>query len=147
MVLFVEPAEESILEVEVGPPEKKRVRVSGDKILVIQLVNKDVVDHRVKKRRVGSRADPREYICACRSPRKPWVHMNDHCAVLLGAADPFHGHHVVLCYVAALHQNGLRMLKVSPVIGHRPPPECGPQTGDRGAVSKTGLMFDVGCSE
>src|ERR1700740_785374 len=39
------------------------------------------------------------------------------------------------------------MLEVNPVVGHRTAPECGPQTGDRGAVSKSGLVLDESGAE
>lgn len=39
------------------------------------------------------------------------------------------------------------MLHVNPVVGHRPPPESRPQTGDRGAMSKTSLVLDEGHPE
>src|SRR5262249_49949942 len=54
---------------------------------------------------------------------------------------------MVLGDVAAFHQHSLRVLHVDPVIGHRPPTERGPQTGDRRAVSKSSLMLDVGHPE
>ena len=49
--------------------------------------------------------------------------------------------------VAAFHQDRLAVLQVDPVVGHGAATECGPQTGDRGAMSKPGLMFDVGHAE
>ena len=68
--------------------------------------------------------------------------MNEFRTVLLRLPDPLEGHGVVFRYVAAFHQNRLAMLHVDPVIGHRPPTERCPQTGDRGAVSKSSLMLD-----
>ena len=50
---------------------------------------------------------------------------------------------MVLGDVAAFHQDRLAVLQVDPVIGHRAPAERGPQTGDRGAMSKPGLVLDV----
>ena len=69
--------------------------------------------------------------------------MDDLRAVLLGLPDPLEGHRVVFGDVAAFHQDRLAVLQVDPVIGHRAAPECGPQTGDRGAMSKPGLVLDV----
>jgi len=59
--------------------------------------------------------------------------------------DPLEGHGVVLSHVAAFHQDRLAVLHVNPVVGH-PPPKRGPQTGDRGAVSKSGVL-DVSQAE
>ncbi len=73
--------------------------------------------------------------------------MDDLRPVLLCLPDPLEGHGVVLGHVAALHQDRLAVLEVDPVVGHRPPAERGPQTGDRGAVSKSGLVLDVSQTE
>ena len=73
--------------------------------------------------------------------------MDDDCAILLGLPNPLEGHGVVLGDVAPLHEDGLRVLHVGPVVRHRPPTERGPQTGDRGAMSKSGLMLDKGDAE
>jgi hypothetical protein len=50
---------------------------------------------------------------------------------------------VVLRHVAALDEEHFGVLQVQPVIGHRAPAEGGPQTGDRGAVSKARLVFHL----
>lgn len=68
--------------------------------------------------------------------------MDDFRPIFLGLPDPLEGHGVVLRHIAAFPQNRFAMLQVNPMIGHRPAPERGPQTGDRGVVSKSRLMFD-----
>jgi hypothetical protein len=54
---------------------------------------------------------------------------------------------VVLRDIAALNKDGFTVLEISPVVRHRAPSEGGPQTGDGGAMSKTGLVFDEGKSK
>src|SRR5262249_34525657 len=67
--------------------------------------------------------------------------------ILLGLAYPLERHRMVLGDIAAFHQNRLAMLQIDPVVRHGPSPERCPQTGDRWAVSKTGLMLDEGGAE
>src|SRR5215469_10247627 len=73
--------------------------------------------------------------------------MDDLRTIFLGLPYPLEGHGMILCHVAAFHQNRLAMLQVNPVVRHRSPPECSPQTGDRRAMSKPGLMLDIYCAE
>jgi len=62
VVLRVEPAENCVLEVERLIAQEEGVGVGDDVILVVQLVDEDMVDHRVLERRVGSRPDARVHI-------------------------------------------------------------------------------------
>ena len=73
--------------------------------------------------------------------------MDDLRAIFLGLSDPFNGHGWFSATLLPSTRIVLRMLKVNPVVGHRPATECRPQTGDRGAVSKTGLVFDVSSTQ
>jgi hypothetical protein len=67
--------------------------------------------------------------------------------ILLGLLDPLVCHGMVLCHIAAFDKNRLAMLQIDPVVGHCSTPECCPQTGDRGAVSKSGLVFNKSRAE
>src|SRR4051794_19759502 len=67
--------------------------------------------------------------------------------IVLGLSNPFEGHGMVLCDVAALHENRSAVLQIDPVIGHGSAAECCPQTGDGGTMSKSRLVLDVGCSK
>ena len=62
VVLLVVPAEDAILEVERLVAQVEGVRVGDDVILVVQLVDEDVVDHRVLERRVGAGPDARVHV-------------------------------------------------------------------------------------
>ena len=68
--------------------------------------------------------------------------MDDLRPVFLGLSDPLEGHGVVFRHIAAFHQDRFAVLQVNPVVRHCTAAECGPQTGDRGAVSKSRLMLD-----
>src|SRR3954463_15423052 len=116
--------------------------MSDDVIFVVEVMNEDVVDHRIQERSIRARADSGEYIRRGGGSRKSRIYMDDDCAIVLCLANPLEGHRMVFSYIAAFDQNALAMLHVGPMIRHRAPSECRPQTGDRGAVSKTGLMFD-----
>ena len=147
VVLRVVAAEDAILEVELLVAQVERVGVGDDVVLVVELVDDDVVDHRVLERRIGAGPDARVDVGRRRGAGVSRIDVDDLRAVFLGLPDPLEGHRVVLGDVAAFHQDRLAVLQVDPVVGHRSPTERGPQTGDRGAMSKPGLMFDVGQAE
>src|ERR1700758_2594236 len=73
VLLLIEPAEESILEVESRVAQEKGIGMSCDVVHVVQLVHDDVVDHRVKKRRVGTGTDTRVQVGRRRCPRESRV--------------------------------------------------------------------------
>src|SRR6267378_7976308 len=77
VVLRVEPAENAVLEVECFIAQEEGVGVGRDVILVVQLVDKDVVDHRVLERRVGSGPDPRIHVRSRRGTRESRIYMDN----------------------------------------------------------------------
>ena len=77
-------------------------------------------------------------------PGESRVDVNDRRPILLDLPNPLEGHGAVLRHVTAFNKDGLAVLQVNPVIGHCASPERRPQTGDRGAVSKSSLVFDEG---
>ena len=123
VVLRVVAAEEPILEVEGLVAQVEGVGVGDDVILVVQLVDDDVVDHRVLERRVGAGPDARVDVRPGRGPGVARIDVDELGAVLLGLPDPLVGHGVVLGDVAAFHEDRLAVLQIDPVVGHRPPPE------------------------
>src|SRR5262249_50204160 len=50
---------------------------------------------------------------------------------------------MVLGRVPAHDQHHVGVLDVDPTVGHCAASECGPQTGDRGAMSDAGLVFQI----
>src|SRR3954447_11714483 len=147
VLLFVEPAEESILEIKSLMAEIECVCMCPDVVIVIQFVSQDVVDHRVEKRSISTRTNARVHV-GCRGRAcESRIDMDERRPIVLGLSNPFEGHGMVLCDVAALHENRSAVLQIDPVIGHGSAAECCPQTGDGGAVSKSGLVLDVGCAK
>src|SRR5262249_41206032 len=65
MLLLIETAEQSILEVEGRVAQEESISVGGDVVLVIQLVNEHVVDHNIEKSSVDAEANPRVDIRRC----------------------------------------------------------------------------------
>src|SRR5438034_3168174 len=129
-----------------------RIRPGTDAALLNTIINyvlvhKDVVNYGVEKRSVGTGTNARVHVGRRRCPGESRVDVDDLRPVFLGLPDPLEGHGMVLCHIAALHQNRLAMLEVNPVVGHRPPPERSPQTGDRRAVSESGLVLDESGAE
>src|SRR6202021_3120822 len=64
-------------------------------------------------------------------------------AMNFGFYRPFEDAGVILGGIAAHDQHHLSILDVDPAVGHRAASECGPQTGDRWAVSNASLVFQV----
>src|SRR6266566_1485783 len=62
VLLRVEPAEESILEVESRVAQKEGVGMGCDVVFVVQLVHKDVVNYGVEKRSVGTGTNARVHV-------------------------------------------------------------------------------------
>ena len=147
VLLLIKSAEQPILEVECCVTQKERVGMGCNVVLVVQLVNENIVDHRVEKSCVGTWSDARVHVGRRGCSGEPRVDVDDGGPVLLGLPDPLVGHGVVLGHIAAFHQDRLAMLQVNPVVGHRPASKRCPQTGDRGAVSKSSLMFDESKAE
>ena len=123
VVLLVEPAEKSILEVEVGVAQEERVGMSGDVILVVQLVDEDVVDHRVLERRVGA-GRIRANMSAAAEVR---VNRGSTWMIFAPFSCALRIHLKAMGWFSATLLPSTRIvlqcLQVDPVIGHRPPSE------------------------
>src|SRR5581483_9149302 len=111
-------------------------------VLVIEFLDDDVIYHCVEKCSVCSGTYARVDIGGGRGTRKSRIYVDDLRPILLRLADPLERHRMVFRDVASFHQNRFTVLQIDPVIGHCPSSERCPQTGDRGAVSKPGLMLD-----
>ncbi len=89
-------------------------------------------------------ADLHEHVGHRGGAREARIH-HDHLgvALALGFDRPFESAGMVFGRIAAHDQHHVGVLDVDPAIGHRTASERGPQTGDRGAVSNPGLVFQV----
>jgi hypothetical protein len=61
---LVVAAEHAILEFEILVAEEQRIGVRDDVVFVVQLVDDDVIDHRVLERRIGAWPDARVDVSA-----------------------------------------------------------------------------------
>jgi hypothetical protein len=64
-------------------------------------------------------------------------------AALLGFHHPLKTDGMIFGHVGAFNQNAIGIRQILLKRGGATPPEAGPQTGDRGGVSNTGLIFDL----
>ena len=103
-----------------------------------------VVDQAAEEGDVGAGADLQEQIGTGRGAREARIH-HDHLrvALALGFDRPLEAARMVLGRIATHDQHHVGVLDVDPAIGHRAASERWPQTGDRGAVSNPGLVFQV----
>jgi hypothetical protein len=75
--------------------------------------------------------------------REPGVHVDDRRSPLLRLHHPSKTDGVALGHVRAFNNDAIRVLKILLERAGAAPSEGGPQTGDRGGVSYTGLIFDL----
>ena len=71
------------------------------------------------------------------------IDMDDGGAVLAGLHHPAEPDRMALRHVRALNDDAVGVLQILLERGRAAPPERCPQTGDRGGVSYTGLVFDL----
>ena len=109
----------------------------------MRLCSMRVVDHPAHEGDVGARAQLGPHVGDRARAIEARVDVQDVGAALLGAGQPVHRDGVILGRVAAHDQDDVGVHHVDPVVGHGAPAEGGRQTGDRGAVSETGLVLDV----
>ena len=71
------------------------------------------------------------------------IDANNFRAAFFGFDGPFKATGVLFSGVAAANHNHVGVFHIRPVIGHCAATKGGPQTGDSGAVSYPGLVFQV----
>src|SRR6267142_5608173 len=146
------PAEQALVEAEPLLHDEGRVRVVLDVLVVDQVLLEDVVDQAAEEGGIRAGPDPRVHVRYGRGPGEPRIDV-DH----LGAAaaadttprielrlqEPLEPDRVSLGRIRPVDDDHVGVLNVTPVVRHRAPSECGRQTDDRGAVSDSGLLFEV----
>ncbi len=141
---LVVAGEQAVVELEVLGDEERRVRVQLDVVLVVQLVLEHVVDQTAEEGDIGPGADRGEHVGDRRRPREARVDVDDPRSPLVSPdVGPLPPARVVLGGVGPDDQDAVAVLEVAPVVRHRPTAEAGGQTGHRGTVSNSGLLFDV----
>jgi hypothetical protein len=117
------------------------IRVGNDVLLKILLVFDYLRDQRAKKNDIRTGADRHEHIRHGARTAKPGIDMNDSASASLCLHDPLEAHRMSFRHVGALDNNAIRVCKILQRGGGPASPIRGPQTGDRGRVSNTGLIF------
>ncbi len=108
------------------------------------VIGDGVVDHSAEEGDVGAGANLQIKIGIGRSPRQPRIdHDGLGIAMDLGFNRPLEAARMVFGWIPAHDQHHVGVLDVDPAIGHCAASECGPQTGDRWAVSNPSLVFQV----
>ena len=138
----VPPREVPVLEREAVFHDEGGVGVKLDVVLVVEPILERVVDESTEKRDIGSRANRHVGVGHSGGPVEAGIDTDQlRFSIPLGFHDETKAHGMVLGRVAAHDQNDVRIGDIRPAVGHRPPAERGGQTGHRGAVSETGLIF------
>src|SRR5208337_3558799 len=120
------------------------IRVVDQVVVRDAVVLNGVVNQASEEGNVGSGANLEEEISGGGGTRQSRID-HDHLgiAVKLGFDGPLESAGMVFGWIAAHDQHQVSVLDVDPAIGHCAASEGGPQTGDRGAVSNPGLVFQV----
>src|SRR6266480_5327817 len=134
--------EESFREIETFLDEERGVSMQADIICVLEVAAQCVMNQSTEKGNVGASPDGDITIGDGCGAVKSWIDANQ-----LSLAVTFGFHHkaeadwMIFSRVAAHHQNHITIDDVGPTVGHGATAECGGQTGHRGAMSKSGLVF------
>ena len=152
VVLAVAPLVFAVIVIQTGFRIKRKpgfddrggIGVMDDVFLVVFLVFDDVVHQTAPEGDIRTTADRAIEIRPRGRSREPRVDADDLCVAFIpGLLQPGKRYRMVFRRVAAADQRNIGVFEIRPVIGHCSPTKRGAQTGDRGAVSDTGLMFDV----
>ena len=120
-----------------------RVGVGDDVLVEVLLVLEDVVDDAAEEGDVAARAQRHVHVGDRRGAGEPRVDVDDLRAARLGLHHPLEPDRVALGHVRALDDDAVGVLQVLQEGGGAATTERGPQTGDGGAVSNTGLVLDL----
>ena len=142
LLVCVPPREVSVLERKTAFDDEGCVSVKLDVVLVVEPVLERVVNQSTEKRNVGAGTNRHVDIGHGGGAIETGVDANQfRFSTPLGFHDETEAHGMVLGRVAAHDQNDVRIGDIRPAVGHGPPAEGGGQTGHRGAVSESGLVF------
>jgi len=75
--------------------------------------------------------------------RETRIHMDDSCPALAGLHHPSKGDRMAFRHIRPLNDDEIRILQILREGSGSAPSKRGPQTGDRGGMSNTGLIFDL----
>jgi hypothetical protein len=116
--------------------------VQLDVFVLIQVVRNGVMDQAAEKSNVRTGTQRNVKVCDRGRAVEAWIDNDDFC---LSRSPGFHSETetdgMVLRWVPSHYKNHVGIGDIRPAVRHSPAAERGGQTGHRGAVSKTGLVF------
>ncbi len=137
------PAKRPSLKLVLVAHDKRRIGVVDHVVGEVLVVVEDVLDHPAEERYVGSGPQGSVIDRLGRCLGESRINGNQFSAIVLGLLHPFHGDGMVCGSIAAHDKDNITVLEVDPVIGHCAAPERLCQSRNSGAVSYSGLVFDV----
>ena len=114
-----------------------------DKILKVELIVQHVLNHRAKQHHIRATSDRDVLVGDCGRSREPRVHVNNPRATILGFNHPLEAHRVCFGHIRPLNDNAVRIRHILQRLGRAATAKRGSQTGNRGGVSYTGLIFNL----
>src|SRR5437763_274385 len=129
-----------VLEVLVD--DRRGVGVVHDVITEVTIVLDHVADKAAEEGDVCPGPNRHVLIGYCRGSGEAGIDVDDLRALQLRLHHPSKRDRMVLGHVGALNDDAVRVGEASRVHGRGTPPHPRPQTGDAGAVSDAGLVFD-----
>ena len=128
---------------EVVPQDHGGVGEGLDVLLEVLAGGQDVVDHAAEESDVATGPQRDVHVRDGRGPGEPRVDVDDLGAARLRFHHPLETDRVTFGHVGALDDDAVGVLQVLQEARGAATAERGPQTGDGGAVSNTGLVLDL----
>ena len=145
LFLGIESGEEAVFrQIESVFNDEGGVGVIDEIIFRDAAVGDGVIDDAAEEGDIGAGANLKIHVGIRGSAGQPRIDDDGfRIAVNFGFDRPLEAAGVILGGIAAHDQHHVCVLDVDPAVGHCAASECGPQTGDRWAVSNAGLVFQV----
>ena len=125
---------------ELGPEDVRRVGVMGDVLLEVKFVLQEVMDDPTHEGDVRAGADGHPEVRHRAGAGEARVDVDDHRAPLLGLHHPAETDRVGFGHGRTLDEDHVGVRQILEGRGGPAPTVSGPQTGDRGGVSYSGLV-------
>ncbi len=147
MTLFLLPAAKQAVQIlsvlEIVVQDGWRIRVIDDVVLEVRFGFQDVSNDAAQKSDIRTRTDRHVNIGDCAGTREARIHVNNGCAALARLHDPAKRDWMALGHIRTFDDDDIRIHQVSRECRRAASSKRGPQTGDRGGMSNTGLIFDL----
>jgi hypothetical protein len=133
----------AVIEAEFGIDDERSVGIVLDIELVIEIVVENILDHTAEEGNIRHPSGAWHRYRPLRSTRKSGIDVNECGALVPGCLDPFEGDGVVLRDIAAHVEYYIRIAEIDVMVCHCAASERLCQSRYRGAVSYSGLVFDI----